>query len=93
MAELTDLEGTVFRATIGPQGRVVVPSPIRKALGWEEGTVVTFALNGTELIVTDQRVALRRLREYVRDLVPPGADVLEDFLEERRATSRAESAE
>lgn len=93
MAELTDVDGVVFHATIGPQGRVVVPSLIRKALGWEEGTVVTFALNGTELIVTDQRAALRRFRKYGRSLVPPGADVLEDFLEERRAVSRAENAD
>ena len=93
MAEMTDVEGVVFHATIGPQGRVVVPSPVRKALGWEEGTVVTFALKGSELIVMDQRAALRRLREYGRGLVPPGADVLEDFLEERRAAFRAENAE
>lgn len=81
-----------LKATIGPQGRVVVPAPIRKALNWEEGTVLTFELRDGEIVVSDQLTAFRQFQEYAQSLIPAGTDVLEDFLAERRAEARREEA-
>ena len=80
------------KATIGPQGRVVVPAPIRKALNWEEGTVLTFEIRDGEIVISDQLTAFRQFQEYAQSLIPPGTDVLEDFLAERRAQARRENA-
>ncbi len=79
-----------YRATIGPHGRVVVPAPVRKALNWAEGTVLTFAVQDGQIVVFDQLTALRRFQEYAQGLITPGADVLHDFLVDRQAEARKE---
>lgn len=90
MTLLADTALDTHKATIGPQGRVVVPAPIRKALNWDEGTVLTFEVRDGQIVVTDQLSALRQFQEYAQSLIPPGTDVLEDFLAERRAEARRE---
>lgn len=82
-----------YRATIGPHGRVVVPAPIRKALNWDEGTVLTFVNEDGRIVLSDQRVALRRFQEYAQSLIPEGSDVLEDFLLERRTEALKEATQ
>lgn len=79
------------KATIGPHGRVVVPAPIRKALNWDEGTVLTFAVRDGQIVVSDQRATLQRFQEYAQSLIPAGTDVLDEFLQERRAEARNEA--
>ena len=80
----------LLQATVGPQGRIVVPAPIRKELGWKEGTVVTFTVQDGQIVLSDQRAALKRLQEYAQSLIPEGTDVLQDFLSERRREAERE---
>lgn len=90
MTLLAEKAQDAHKATVGPQGRLVIPAPIRKALNWEEGTVLTFEVRDGEIVVSDQLSALRQFQEYAQSLIPPGTDVLEDFLTERRAEARRE---
>jgi len=92
MTRVSPLSLKEHSATIGPHGRVVVPAPVRKALNWDEGTVLTFLLQDGQVVVFDQLTALRRFQEYAQSLIPPGTDVLEDFIAERRAEARNETS-
>ena len=93
MVDVPEEQEVAYHATVGPQGRVVIPAALRKSLGWDEGTVLTFTSADGEIVVTDQRAAMRRFQAYGRSLVPKGVDVLDEFLAERRAQSRAEDGE
>lgn len=70
---------------------MVIPAPIRKALNWEESTVLTFEVRDGEVVVSDQLTAFRQFQDYAQSLIPPGTDVLEDFLAERRSEARREN--
>jgi AbrB family looped-hinge helix DNA binding protein len=82
-----------LQAVIGPQGRVVVPASIRKEFGWKEGTKLSFSVRDGELVVSDQLAAMRRLQDYMRDSIPEGTDILQDFLEERRRNAERENSQ
>lgn len=82
-----------MQAFIGPQGRVVIPASIRKEFGWKEGTKVTFTVHDGEIVMSDQRAALRRFQEYMQSLIPEGTDVLQDFLDERHREAERENRE
>lgn len=93
MVVVPDDQDVAYQATIGPQGRVVIPAGLRKSLGWDEGTVLTFTNSSGEIAVTDQRAALRRFQAYGRGLVPKGIDVLDEFLADRRSQAHTESGD
>jgi AbrB family looped-hinge helix DNA binding protein len=80
-----------FRATMGRHGRVVIPAPLRKQLGLEEGTVLTFTEHDGELLVTDRRSAVKRLQELFRGSTRPGVDLVDELIQERRAEARSEA--
>jgi bifunctional DNA-binding transcriptional regulator/antitoxin component of YhaV-PrlF toxin-antitoxin module len=51
-------------------GRVLVPSAIRKKMGWEAGQVLTLAPGSHELQILSRKQALERIREEIRKHVP-----------------------
>lgn len=90
MTLLDSTSELVVHATVGPHGRIVVPAPIRKEFGWAEGTVLTFKVHEGQIVLSDQRAALRQYQEYAQTLIPAGTDVLADFLGERRSEAKRE---
>jgi AbrB family looped-hinge helix DNA binding protein len=52
-------------AKIGPGGRIVIPSSMRKALGINEGDQVVLRLHDYELRILPKDVALRRVQDFV----------------------------
>lgn len=70
------------RRTVGPKGQVVIPKPLRDALGLRPGDDVAFVLDG-------DTVLLRRAPAG-RDLLGrfPGVDLIADLAQDR-ADARA----
>jgi AbrB family looped-hinge helix DNA binding protein len=79
-----------LKATVGPHGRVVIPVELRRRLGIAQGTVLTFTEQDGSLIVTDRRTAIRRIQEYFSHR-EPGADPVEELIQQRREESRREA--
>ena len=84
---------TAIPVKVGPKGRVVVPAPIRKELGIEEGTELMARVEGDGIVLEPRAAALRRLRELVRAAVPEGVSLTDELIAERREEARREEAE
>ena len=84
---------TAIPVKVGPKGRVVVPAPIRKELGIEEGTELMARIEGDGIVLEPRAAALRRLRALVRERVPEGVSLVDELIAERRDEARREEAE
>lgn len=74
---------------VGDRGRIVLPSPVRRALGVHPGDEVIMSVE-TEGVVrmTSRAEVARRCFGMLPD--PPGRDLVAELIEERRAESRRE---
>lgn len=75
---------------LGPQGRLVIPAPVRKALDLKEGDrlIVNIEDDGT-LRLTSARKVAQALAGIFKDLAP-GVSLAEDLNWERREEARQE---
>ena len=72
----------------GAQGRVVVPAPIRKALGLRPGDMLVARVEDDRLVIEKPESVERRIRDRFRK--SRGRSLAEDLLAERRAEARSE---
>lgn len=84
--------GKAFVVGVGPKGRIVVPAPLRRELGIEEGAEVVVRAERGRLVVEPRALVLRRLRARVRDAVPEEVSLVEELLVARRREARRERA-
>jgi AbrB family looped-hinge helix DNA binding protein len=81
-------------STVSNEGRVVIPAAMRKAMGLEAGSTVTFRLEAGELVMTTRRAAIRKLQELVRNApIKQAGSVVDELIAERRAEAAREGAE
>src|SRR3990170_4572950 len=81
----------LMKTTIGQGGRLVIPSPYRKALGLRDGDDVIVSLKGDELRIQTTRQAIRRAQQFVRRYVPRGRSLVAELIAERRRNARREN--
>ncbi len=71
------------KTKLAPNGRIVIPAEIRRALGFAPGeTLVMEVVDGTLRIET-YRARIHRIQEEFSKLVPPGHSVVDEFIAER----------
>jgi AbrB family looped-hinge helix DNA binding protein len=86
-----DEEALRARVRLGRQGRLVIPAPLRKALGYQEGQeLVAYILDG-QLVISTVDAILEQIRGSV--VVEPGRSVVDELIEERREEARREDEE
>lgn len=73
--------------TIAPNGRVVIPSGMRAALGIPDGGRVVARLVDGTVVLEPISIAIRRAQDYVRQFVPEGVSLADELIAERRATA------
>ena len=76
---------------VGPKGRVVVPAPIRRQLGIEEGTELMARVEGDGIVLELPSAAIRRLQELVTSVVPRDVSLVDELIAERREEARREA--
>lgn len=74
---------------LGKGGRVVIPSPYRKALGLKTGDPVILQLEGVELRILTPREALARAQAMVRPYLHRRKTLVEELTSERRREAPA----
>ena len=79
--------GTEVR--IGPQGRLVVPAPIRKALDLKPGDTLTARVEEERLVLEKREHILARLKARFGK-VPKGVSMVEELISERRSDLQRE---
>ncbi len=75
----------------GAQGRVVVPSPIRKALGFRPGDALVARVEDDHLVIERPASVERRIRDRFRK--SRGRSLAGELIAERREEARRESDE
>ena len=71
-------------AQIDSSGRLVVPAPIRRAMGLRPGDEVVFVVEEDGLRLLTAAQAVRRAQSLIRRHVPSGRRLSEELLADRR---------
>ena len=77
-------------ATIGKSGRLVIPAPLRKTLGLEEGDGVTIELKEGRIEISPVAVSVRRAQAMVKKYFQQDDDLVEMLFEDRREAVKNE---
>jgi AbrB family looped-hinge helix DNA binding protein len=82
------------RATVkvGPQGRLVIPAPLRRALGIAVGDMLIASTEDNRLVLERPDAVLERLRGRFQHL-PPDTSLADELISDRREEARRESEE
>jgi AbrB family looped-hinge helix DNA binding protein len=75
---------------VGPQGRLVIPSEIRRQLGIAPGDVLVAIVEDQRLLLEKGDAVLQRLRQRFAH-IPAGVSLADEMIAERRAESRREA--
>ena len=74
---------------IGPQGRLVVPVHLRRALGIAPGDTLVVRAEEGRLVLEKRGQALQRVKNRFAS-VPPEVSLVDELIAERRAEARRE---
>lgn len=80
----------VLTSTMNEQGRVVIPSPIRKAMGISGPTDLLFRYEDGRLVVETIESAVAEVQKVAAGYVMPGRSLVDELIEERRAEASSE---
>ncbi|GBD39081.1 hypothetical protein HRbin37_01346 [bacterium HR37] len=80
---------SLYLLHIGPQGRVVIPAPMRKALGVKPGDMVVGWIEGDKLILQPRRVVEQELWSMFRKAKFSS----KELIAERREEAKREDGE
>ncbi len=78
------------RARVNENGRVVIPSSFRKALGIEVGDEVVLRIEDDELRITTQQCRIQRAQRRARQYLKAGTSLVDELLAERREAAKHE---
>ncbi|MGA2423366.1 MAG: AbrB/MazE/SpoVT family DNA-binding domain-containing protein [Terriglobales bacterium] len=78
------------RLRVNENGRVVIPSSFRKALGINAGDEVVLRIEDDELRITTLKHRLERARRRIRRYVKPGRSLVDELIAERRESAKHE---
>jgi len=81
---------TESHTRINENGRIVIPSSFRRALGISSGDTVVLRIENDELRITSLRQRLAKAQELVRKHVAPTTSLVDELIAERREASRRE---
>jgi AbrB family looped-hinge helix DNA binding protein len=87
---IMDKVATSLKVPVGPQGRLVIPSELRRELGISPGDVLVASVDGERLVLERREGVLGRLRRRFAHL-PAGVSLADELIAERRAESRQET--
>ena len=76
---------TAYKGRVVSGGRLQIPADVRKELGLADGDDVRLEVVDGELRVRSLKSALARVRAIARMHVPPGVNLAEDLVADRRA--------
>jgi len=76
-----------YETKVDPNGRIVLPAPLRHQLGVGPGDDVVLRLEHDGVRVTSRAAAIREAQALVRRHVRPGASLVRDLLAWRREES------
>lgn len=71
--------------SLGKNGRIVIPAPLRRALGIQPGDELVLTAGEGELRITTRTHAIARAQEIVRAHAGLAGSLVDELIEERRS--------
>jgi AbrB family looped-hinge helix DNA binding protein len=78
------------RKRLGEDGRVVIPTSFREALGINVGDEVILRIEDGEMRITTLKLRLERAQKRIRRYVKHGRSVVDELIAERREEANRE---
>jgi len=78
------------KVELGAGGRVVIPAPMRAALGMNVGDKLVARVEENELRIYTMEEAMRRAQAIVRSFVPKGVSLVDELIADRRREAAKE---
>ena len=75
---------------MGENGRIVIPAPIREAIGLKPGDTLEVSLEEDGLRLRTQRQMLARAQAMVQKMFGPGRSLSKELIAERRLEAKRE---
>jgi AbrB family looped-hinge helix DNA binding protein len=75
---------------INENGRIVIPSSFRRALGIKSGDTIVLRVENDELRITTLRQRLAKAQQLVRAHVDSATSLVDELIAERREAARRE---
>lgn len=85
-------EPSFVRVRLGPQGRIVVPAHLRRALGLEVGDALVASIEDGRLVLAPREAALAHLLDRF-PVASEGQSAVDELLAQRRAEGRRDVAD
>ena len=79
-----------LRVRMNENGRIVIPSRVRNALGIKPGDEVILELDEHEVHLTTLRQRVAKAQKLVRQHVKPGISLVDELIAERREEAKRE---
>jgi hypothetical protein len=76
---------------VAPDGSVVLPAIITQALALKGGDVLFMRIHDGEIRLLTRKAVTRRVQALAREFVPPGINLVDELLADRRREVEAES--
>jgi AbrB family looped-hinge helix DNA binding protein len=74
-----------YAARLEKSGRILIPAAVRRTLGLAEGSMVVVKVESSgEIGIISRSQALAKARKDLRKFVPPGRDLVEELIQDRR---------
>jgi AbrB family looped-hinge helix DNA binding protein len=86
-------EADTNRVRVGPDGQIVIPATILKALDIPTGETLIAIADDGEIRLMTIPTAVRKAQAIVRKYVPEGVSLVDELLEDRRHEVERESRE
>lgn len=82
-------KATASTVTVGPQGRLVIPSEIRRQVGIGPGDVLLVLVEDQRLVLEKREAVLQRLLRRFEH-IPAEVNLADELITERRSAARRE---
>jgi hypothetical protein len=85
--------GVHFRLVIRPDGSIFVPAEVAASFGVGPGDILMGHISGDDFNLVSGQTALRRAQEAVRKMIPPGVNLADELIADRRREAEREEAD
>ena len=81
------------KTRISANGRIVIPAPIREALGVKPGDPIVMEASDGVLRIEAYPTMIARIQSEIAQFIPPGVSLADELIAERREEARREQEE
>ena len=88
-----DTDVSSVNVRLNENGRIVIPSPLRRQMGVSPGDSLVMEVEDGVLRIESYRARIRRIQEEFRQFAKPGILASDELIAERREEARREMEE